>query len=939
MAQGLVLDAKLAPPRMKQYLPRPRILRLLRDSLHYRLALLCAPAGAGKTTSLSEFAASTSATTVWYRLDRTDRDPSIFVGRLLRGLAARAGQSAAGEDSVLDGWNIHTVIPQLVRALSQAVEAVGGQLVALLDDYHKVGDVEAVNQLLAGIVEFAPPGLHLVVSSRSVPALPLARLRLSGDLLEITQDDLALDIDEVSAFLVAACGLQLTEEELQLVLTKTGGWIAGVSMLGQSLRSRDKREVMNFLRDFNGSTAVVYDYFAEEVFRQQTPRLQKFLISTSVLSDLHRDLVNPLLEITDAQDTLESLAANNVFLLPLDDQRDWYKYHPLFREFLRARADRTLSQRALAQLHSRAAAVYSSQKNWERAIGHLCASANFVDAASIVEQVGEEHIDRGHLDTVKHWLDSLPDLVKQERPWLLMMEGRIAQRQGNYKQATAALTRAQTLFAEQANSTGLARVAAERSLVSYRMGKYREAVDLLEWALGSAPDAETRVGLLGSLCINYRLLGEMERSKRFGDSALKILASDVELVSRPGLESRTLRVVAQTYLVGGELDHALSLVQRAMELCEKEQLCGLELGWTLCTLGVVRTVRGESELALRSFREADEHGASYVEPQRRRVSLWRGNVFTDLGDFARAEECYQLAGFPSVELSWLHIRQGQSGRAVAISRECLDRMAEEEPLQKASLLAVLGMAMGASSQGQGALEQLEQAAGLFASYGYIHHLVSLRLHIARLLAETGEADAAAQLLRQSLITAESRGFFHFYWWDAKLLAQPLKLVCHDVQVKRYVQRLVERHSAEADRRALAPLLSSEDGEPGGAATHLRDSDKGQIWRAALVLESCTDALTRASIERRLAAGQLTGGCVLRLRDKFGLTWREIEVFLAYYLDRRYSESDDRYTLRKRLADELCMTENTLKSHVKSIRRKLGLPPTADSLQVYRLVVD
>jgi len=810
--------------------------------------------------------------------------------------------------------------------------------VVILDDYHKVSDVGAANELMLGLLELTPPGVHFVLSTRSVPPLPLARLRLSGELLEITQSHLALDFNEVSCFFLSSRGPSATDEECRLVLARTGGWVAGVSLLCQSLKSRDKGEVMAFLRGFAGDTDVVYDYFAEEVLRQQTAHIQRFLMCSSLLSELHGDLLNSMLEIGNAQSILESLAANNVFIYALDERREWYKYHPLFREFLRVKAKNSFGQQVLARLHRKAASAYETRGDWGRVIDHLCACSSFKKAAGIIQRVGGESLDRGHLDTVKHWLVSVPDQIKDQRPWLLLMEGQVAQQQGNYREANAVLARAQSLFAEESNVKGLTSVAAERSQVMYRMGKYSDGVELLEQTRRLNVHDETQALLLGTLCISYRMLGDLHRAAELGEQALHIVSGDGPSGPRPGLESRTLRVVAQTCRLRGELDRGLSFVLRAVELGKKEQLGGLELGWVLCTLGVIRATRGEMDLALRAFDEAEQQDSPMVPPQRQRLCMWRGNVLTDIGEYIEAEVLYQMAGFPDAEMAWLNVRQRQYTRAVTIAREALDRVADRELLARASLLTVLGIALGLVGQGQRALDTLQEAAVLLASHGYTHHLASCHLHMARLMIEAGAHQDGLRLLLQTMAVAESLGFYHFYWWDPALLAPLLRLVSRDSAFQPFLHKLVNGHPGKNDYRHLAALLGRSAGDENDAALAQPDSHDSPDLDAHELLASCRDSAACARISDAIDSGGLSSECLIRLRREYALTWREIEVFVVYYLDRDASDSEAVVPLRRKMAVMLHMTENTLKSHVKSIRRKLGLSATADSLQVYRLVV-
>ncbi len=923
-------------PRARESLSRPRLLSKLRKSLLCKLTLVCAPAGSGKTTALSELASDVGVTAVWYRLDHTDRDPTVFTNRLLAKLSGLFDPAVRSRQTSLQECEPQVAVNWLARALSEAADATESQLLLLLDDYHSVSSNADINEMVASMVALASSNVHLVVSSRSVPQLPLSRLRLSGELLELSQEDLALDADEIRSLMDGLGGSSLTEEELQLILTKTGGWVAGVCMLRQLLASKGKGkdEAMTFLKGFGGESWLVYDYFAEEVLQRQTPEVQHFLVVTSFLSQLQGPMVNALLNISDGQKILESLAANNVFVLPMDDTRDRCRYHPLFRSFLRARARRTLSQRALDDINNRAARIHASRQNWGRAIEHFCEASNYADASAIIEKVGEEYLDQGKLETVQHWLHLLPESVARERPWLLLISGRIAERRGHYQQSIAALTQAHTLFAGHEHGGGLARVAVERALICYRMGNYREGVDLLEGALDSAPDDRTRTDMLGTLCLLYRELGELKRSVACGEDAMRTLAGAGLPRTRPALESRTARILAPTYMLQGDLDRALLLVEKSKDICIRHSVGGMEMAWVQCTAGQIHTMRGEAERARQAFHDAEYHGAGYVEPQRHRLNRWLGNLQTDLGNYSEAERCYDRAGFLPAERGWLHIRMGDVRRAQSIAQDAFQRTKSSEPLQRASLVVVQGIAHGAEGERSRGLELLHEAESLLAKHGYAHHLASLRLHIARMLAE-GNRMAGAALLREALATAEGHGFYHFYWWEPRMLADLLPLILDDTHARRYVRRLVQQHTASVDREAMEPLLAPLHGDVdarGEPYPHEPQPNRTQF----LVL--CGDATTRARISQAMAGDPMISSCIQRLYQDFGLTWRELEVFLAYYLGCRFSETETQAPLRRHLAEELCMTENTLKSHIKSIRRKLQLPVGADGLYVYRVVV-
>ncbi len=930
-----VYDTKISPPNIGEHLHRPRLSRQLNGILDHKLTLICAPAGSGKTTLLSEFAATEVANVIWYRLDRRDRDVAVLAECLLQAAAPHVGLLEFGDDPLADKIGTEAVLPTLVQALSGAAAALDDRLVVILDDYEKVTGSQATNELIAGLIELTPPGIHLVICSRSAPELPLARLRLNGDMLELSGRNLALDAKEVSELLIDWRALPLSESEIDLVLSKTSGWMAGICMLSESLKGRNRDDGIAFLRSFNGSSRLVYDYFAEEVLGQQTPRVREFLLSTSLLNELHRDLVNPFLGITNAQEMLETLAANNLFLISHDESRDWYKYHPLFQEFLRTRAKRYQDKSAIARAHQRAAAAYTAMEIWGPAIDHLCEAGSYTEAANIIERVGDQHAERGNLETVRHWLKMIPDSLRYDRPRLLAVEGRIAHRQGRYEQAKTALIQAQTLFAERGDSDGLARVVNDRALVCYHTGNYREALDLLECTLGSAPNPNTRSEMLGTLCLTYKQLGELKLSARVGEAALQALAEE-DAESRPGMDARTRQVLAQAYLLRGDLDRALTLSLQARDLRLAEQPGGIVLGWILWTLGMVRSVRGEFALALQALKEADLHGGQWVKPQRVRISLWRGNCYTDMGDLAAAEECYQAAGRPTAEISWLHIRQGKTTLAVRIASEGLERLTGSEPsMEQASASAVLGLALGATGQIQEALGLLQDAAKVFSEKDCLLHLTSTRLHIARMQIDCGQREQGLRTLHEALTTAESQSYYHFYWWNPDWMGQLLCLALDDCQIRSYISRLADLHKESVSHHVHSALQSNVIS---GEVSWKEPDEHDLAWRQLKdMLTSCTDATTKTQIELAVAANRLACDWVVRLRNSFGLTWREIEVFLAYYVDRQDPEGDPEAPMRRQLAERLCMTENTLKSHIKSIRRRLDLPAGANRVQVCRLV--
>jgi LuxR family maltose regulon positive regulatory protein len=415
-----LLETKLFLPRPRPGLvPRPRLRERLHQGLGAKLMLVSAPAGFGKTTLLVDWMAAvsdapeTGAATAWLSLDAGDNDPTTFwtyVIAAVRTVAPDVGTAALGLLQEPQPPPFQVVLTTLLNDLG----AAGVDLVLLLDDYHVIDSLE-VQAGMAFLLEHLPRRLHLVIASRADPALPLPRLRARGDLVEVRAADLRFTPDEAAAYLNGAMGLQLTPEDVTALEGRTEGWIAALQLAALSMSGRD--DVAAFIAGFAGDDRYVVDYLVEEVLQRQPEDVHEFLLQTAVLDRMNGPLCDAVTGQEGGRAMLEALDRDNLFLVPLDDRRQWYRYHHLFADVLQARLLDEHPER-VGRLHRLASHWYEQNGDRSAAIRHAMAGGDFSGAAALMElEVPSLRRDRREA-TMRGWLESLPDDVLRARPVL-----------------------------------------------------------------------------------------------------------------------------------------------------------------------------------------------------------------------------------------------------------------------------------------------------------------------------------------------------------------------------------------------------------------------------------------------------------------------------------------------------------------------------------------
>ena len=447
----LLIHTKLRPPFHRPGLvPRARLVERVREGLQGPLTLIVAPAGFGKSTLVTASLSGCDMHRAWLSLDREDNRPRRFLTYLVAALqeaVPSVGRQALQLMTGMQPAPDETILTSLVNDLDEA----GEEIVLVLDDYQFIRD-QAVHAALSFLLEYCPPAFHIVIATRSDPPLPVSRLRARGRLVELRTVDLRFTASEVAQFLEEVMGLKLDVESIALLAERTEGWIAGVQMAALSLR--DRADTHGFIERFSGTNRYILDYLLEEILAGQPVEIQDFLLKTSTMERMTAPLCDALLEedTRSAALTLEYLERENIFLIPLDDRRTWFRYHHLFADLLRARLHE-IQPAAVPLLHLRAAAWLEQNGYVLEAIQHLFSANEMGWAAELIERHGPARWTESD-PSVLQMADSLPEEVLLARPKLGLYQAWLQICQGHIREAVALLHKLSQQLASGASGRG-----------------------------------------------------------------------------------------------------------------------------------------------------------------------------------------------------------------------------------------------------------------------------------------------------------------------------------------------------------------------------------------------------------------------------------------------------------------------------------------------------
>jgi LuxR family maltose regulon positive regulatory protein len=891
-----LLATKLHIPRPRpDFLARPRLLEQLAQGTARELTLICAPAGFGKTSLLGAWARGSHRPVAWLSLDQGDSDPARFwryLAAALDGLRAGIHQQVA---ALLQGPQQPPFEPVLTVMVNELV-ALPDEVVLVLDDYHLV-EAPAVHDSLALLLERLPAQLRLVLASRADPPLPLARLRARGKLTELREADLRFTAEETAALLKAATGLELPADSVAALAARTEGWVTGLQLAALSLSGH--ADPASFVASFTGSHRYVLDYLTEEVLARQPEHLVRFLLESSVLERLSGPLCDAVTGRTDSQQLLEQVERANLFLVPLDEMRRWWRYHQLFADLLRARLQQTQPDR-VSDLH-RAAATWSEAHGLgDDAIRHAQAADDPDWAALLIERHLEEQLlRRSEAATMTRWLAALPAEVVHSRPRLCL------------GQAISALLRGRADQAEPLIE------AAERAFTVTADEPYEPSVGRAASILANIPavTAVARADLA-------RLRGDPDNEAAFARQAL------VQLTDQDGLllGSFARYHLAMADWLGGRLTEAeRALVEVVAERSVAgERYLAVRAGHDL---GHVQQAQGRLGAALRTY----QHGLQ-IAAEPGQVPL----PAAGMAHVGLAEVLYQRG---ELDAALRHATEG-----VALCRQ----LAYTPPL--ATGLAMLAWIRQAQGDQAGAQEMIDQAEGVMPGPSMVDLLNPVPALRARLLLTQGDRLTAGRWIQRRALSPLDRPDYpreRAYLLLARLLLAEqtpdpaLRLLgrLHQLALSQ------ERTGSLIEVQVLQALALAAAGDEPAALAALTDAltlaapeghlrvfvDEGTPMATLLGKLATTPAkaqtvaaarLPRAHLGRLLQAFEQDGLAVLPRPRPGGasvaglvapLSARELEV-LALLAAGKPNQT---------IADELVITLETVKRHVTHILDKLG----------------
>ena len=415
-----LLQTKFYRPKARRgAVSRPRLREQLDRGLASSVTIVSAPAGFGKSTMLAVWLEQVAAhggdelAAAWLSLDAGDDDPAPFWTYVIAALRTIAPDVGAEALALVETPG--PISPQaLLTGLLNDLAGAGRELVLVLDDYHVI-ETRAVHDGLAFLIANLPPNVHLILASRADPPLPLARLRARGDLVEVRAADLRFTAEEASDYLTGAMGLSLTPQQISTLDDRTEGWIAALQLAALSMRGRE--DIAGFVAGFAGDDRYIVDYLVEEVLQNQPPEVRSFLLHTSILGRMTAPLGDAVTGRSDSRAMLEALDRANLFLVPLDDHRHWYRYHHLFAEVLQARLIEEQPD-AVPELHRRASAWHEQHGDQDSAIQHALAASDHALAARLIESAMPAVARDRREGTLRSWMEALPEEIFRTRPVL-----------------------------------------------------------------------------------------------------------------------------------------------------------------------------------------------------------------------------------------------------------------------------------------------------------------------------------------------------------------------------------------------------------------------------------------------------------------------------------------------------------------------------------------
>jgi ATP/maltotriose-dependent transcriptional regulator MalT len=891
------------PPANPRLVKRSRLSGLLDEGLQsgHLLTLVCAPTGYGKTTLVSQWihqheeaesrAAVYDRHFIWLTLDQEDNDLARFIAYLVAALQQIQAGVGTGTLSALQ--NVRTASPQvLATLLINDLSALSDPFILVLDDYHTINAI-SIQDFMSYLIDHQPPQLHLVIISRGDPPLPLVRLRARGQLTEIRQLDLALTVEETSEFLVQNMGLDLLPEQLQVLESRTEGWVAGLQLAALSMRHT--KDIPAFIQAFSGGHEYIADYLTSEVLEQQDEVTKDFLLQTSILKQLSVPLCEAVTGQTRTAQILKQLVDSNVFLLPLDYHGQWYRYHALFADLLLKRLQQS-NKETLVDLHTRAGRWYAQNRMLDQAVEYFLAGEDYAAAASLIGENAERIMMHGQTTTFLRWLETFPIAQLRAHPVLLVYQGVAMMLMGKIPEIS--LSRLQELASSEQEFRGEADTL--QALYSVMKGNALEAIRLSESALQQLPAERAFLRILAadSLAMAHALRGDLvssaqafeqvvEAAQKVGNVIMMLIGlsnlaglhytqgrlhqawDDYQLVLNISQErlggqsqpmSRVLLGMGELAREWNDLEGARTYLSAAAKMFEKF----VDIGLTMAYLSLARVYlsQGEWDKVQAIIEDARQHSraSKTTALDDNLTELMQARVWIALGELDQAGQWASRRGLLDKPLEDL----------VALA----DRNATAFELLQGEYLTLVRLFL-AQNEPIKALDILEVVLSHNEKRAQIRRVIEVLVLQAIAYRQQGAGEPAMQVFRKALTLAEPEGYVRTFLDEG----QPVALLLY--------QAIAAGYSPTYAGSLLAGLTGQgfPSQAPQKKAKAVRSLVEPLSKRELEVLGLIAGGLTNQEIGRRLHISLSTvKGHTTNIYGKLGVSSRTQAVALAQSLD-------------------------------------------------------
>lgn len=806
----------LAPRPAPELLFRERLIERLRANLSLPMTLVAANAGSGKTTLVADFLRQQEGPYVWYQLDHTDSEAAVFLGYLAQGIQQRV--PGFGE-TIFAYLQADELAQQPERAadvlLNEILEHVEQQLIVVLDDYHHLGAETSVHAVVDRLIAYLPDVMHVIIISRDVPPLTLARLRSQDSLAIIDRNDLLFTPEETQELFRKVFGLELTPEQLREYGERTHGWITALQLVRQ-VAQRQVAGVEGRNADPLGvlhqSERDIFEYFAEEVFNAETADVQNYLTRIALLDRIDVNTCARLYPEVISSAILPQLVRRNVFMTVASDARgEEYRLHPLFQSFLRRRLRTEIGLAGVAKEHARCADHFLARGNWDRAVRHLLDAENFDRAGEVIAERGGEWIASGKLASLASLAESLPTSVLEAHPRAMAHRAEVARLRGEFETAQSLFRRATAALRAKGDDEGEAEALHSLATIARRQGDYEAAFKYLDRAVeltkADSP-VRTKCGNTRGLCLVSQ--GEWTAAEREFRVALQS-AEERNDEHHVRLITHNLGLPA---LMRGDFGEALHWLRRMLRTDDHEAPIPQE-AWAHLNIARCHLYRGELQECEQHLDRALERCQLFsLVGQLGEALEAYGNLCRERGDVARAAEFYERAARSydeaGIELSrvelleeqaLLSLKAGDASRARAqIDRLVELRKARDDEAGVFTATLARCRVRIAQREFEPARNELLPALEYFRARGLYYYEAQACTELAACELELGREPQMFECLRRALDLAAR--YDYDYWLRQEIAHRP-SLFASDVA----------QEMLPADLRAQLPTIMVSTAQP------------------------------------------------------------------------------------------------------------------------------